>query len=409
MNFTQHYKQVLVLAIGLLFFSCAKDQASTEVENEIQISMLTGTAATGYPIAFAEWKLLDSKGTVFASGITDSLGKYQILFTQKQQLGKYYLVQIVSSDTLYSYAIIDSTALFGDSILAHVNPITDVVVRKLKNSNNPLTVDSIKQVGAIVVQSLFGPQIEWNAFAHDSHYQPALESRPTGYTPSVSDMMLHSMSNTATRLGYNSRSYIDSAINNEIRITEDFNYQMDFASNLALFGIPPEKADPYLMDFNDDIKMHYDRIRDLNGQQPNNDMFFMAMDLSNQSLLRSTSRYQDSLATLAQAHFSLATKLMADQLVIVLKQDQGKSPREYWMIAANTLGQSLTLLNPQSWYSDSLSTQEMLGWVLTKKIIPTLKSTSTIITEEQIEQWTTMAIDSLNTPFKNNPLVPSEY
>jgi len=95
-------KRLFLLGMLYLLFSCTDGrQTSTEVENELQISAVSGIAATGFAMGNAAWQLVDSANQVMAQGFTDSTGHLTSGVSLQATKGEVWLLQVHNgTDTL---------------------------------------------------------------------------------------------------------------------------------------------------------------------------------------------------------------------------------------------------------------------------------------------------------------------
>lgn len=379
-------KRLFLLGMLYLLFSCTDGrQTSTEVENELQISAVSGIAATGFAMGNAAWQLVDSANQVMAQGFTDSTGHLTSGVSLQATKGEVWLLQVHNGiDTLKSLISIDSNYLQMDTLFALVNPLTHSVASLILQDTTPVIPDSIQVKGQRIVMQLFGDIANWKQFANDKGYRAAMDKMPVGYIPNIADMILHSLANQADLYGFSQKRYLDSLLQASILVSDDAAFQYEMASNMALFGLPPEQADELLGKWDPEMKAHYDRLREFeeeNGGEDSvryvGDSLLHAMGLANQTMQRSMAAFRGEEFLQAQRNFSIGVKILADVLFEEMNEDKGNyySPA-YWDTMARGLGFAISSLKPSTWETDSLAILELMTWIVDERIQPAMDSTA---------------------------------
>lgn len=406
------------LIFGILFFLSCSDgrRTSTEVENELQVSAVSGIAATGYAMANAAWQLMDSAQQVMAQGFTDSTGRLFSSVALQVAQGDVWILQVHNGiDTLRALVTMDSIYIQKDSLFALVNPVTHSVAKLLLQDSTPLVADSLQAKGQMIVKQLFGDIVNWNQFANDKNYRAAMEIMPAGYIPNITDMILHSLANQANMYGVNQNKYLDSLYQASVSISNDAAFQYEMASNMALFGLPPEQAGELLDHWDPEVQDHYVRLRQFeyeNGGEDSvryvGDSLLRAMDLANQTMQRSMVAFQGEELLQAQKNFSIGVKILADVLLDEMNGDKGKyySPA-YWDTMAKGLGFAISSLKPSSWASDSLSVLELMTWIVDERIQPAMDSSAVNFSPPDGRVWCQEGIPQISKAFSADPLRPA--
>lgn len=117
------------------------------------------------------------------------------------------LIEVLTPEGDILRAIVDAPEDPAGTITAHVNPITDLVTRRLTEQSTSLeaalgavaeAADLLRQAGDDAVQSLLGPEAQYAAFAADPGFTAADGS---GGVPSVTDTVLDTLGVLAGREG----------------------------------------------------------------------------------------------------------------------------------------------------------------------------------------------------------------
>jgi|GEM_PF-4861424 len=251
-RFPRAYLLSALCVAGLLGCSSPK-QASTEVENEMQVASISGVAATGYAMQRATWEVYSPTGKILAHGTTDSLGAFAgVVDSVLAEDIQPWLVRVAdSTDTVTALFSADTTVGGRDSLFGLVNPVTDFVVRRALGVSArtpragylPPSREQMDSLGNKAVSAIFGTGVTWAQFSHDHGYRPALPEQDSNYAPSPSDALLHSLMTNAERRGITRTQLLDSLYGDDnFQILSDSTYQIDLATAMAVIGVAPDQA-----------------------------------------------------------------------------------------------------------------------------------------------------------------------
>lgn len=254
-----------MLFVASVMNGCTKNQASTEVENELEFAMVDGTAATGWASVYAPWQLTDTGGNLLLQGTTDSagnLGKWlsqeeaseirlPVLLTVEDEAGPMF--SLVTDDVhIRNRGLVRGRRGLeqGDTLFTLINPVTNAIVMRLFDGSDPresfvppsqASLDSVRQ---LVVNQLFGPGFSWREFVSDRGYRPAVPGSGV-YSPSQEDLLIHTLGEVARQNNLTLTQLLDSLV----EISEDegllgAQYQFELSLTLALFSLTDDDNSP---------------------------------------------------------------------------------------------------------------------------------------------------------------------
>lgn len=407
-------------ALALLSCSGEKKNASTEVENEIKLSSIEGIAATGLAMGYATWEVVTASGVRVAQGTTDDFGRFKAnVDTTVLREDLPWLVRVFgASDTLTSLLELEEEQ---DTLFGLVNPITDYVARKLLGpavqdpyaGYRPPDFHTVDSIGQHVVNEVFGNGFIWNDFHGDRHFRPAVLRPETNYIPSSHDMLLHSLGGEASRLGITRDQLLDSLYHDSgFTAMGEKDFRLDLAANMALYGIPPDSAQPQLRSWQESqgiqdttidsyyLKMwEYGHGKEEDGPAGPQDPLSIAMQAANWGMQHAAQTYPEPELTQARNNFNPGMVIISDLLYPIAQS--GASYNRVQRLA-DDLGMVLSALIPLVWNLDSLATKALVQRVLEEYIL--LQPEDTMIHPDAIRaevnaKWQT------NTPaFWANPL-----
>jgi hypothetical protein len=130
--------------------SCSSNQASTEVENQLEIASIEGVVATGYAFSDAKWTIFDQDNQQIQEGLTNKAGEFKanISLSKKDSLLFPLLIQVTKEeDTLYSFVTFEDAfnAESDTSVFILVNPITNAVTDFLLISGRYSESDKVRK------------------------------------------------------------------------------------------------------------------------------------------------------------------------------------------------------------------------------------------------------------------------
>ncbi|TVS14188.1 MAG: hypothetical protein EA417_15555 [Gammaproteobacteria bacterium] len=203
-------RTALLITLALILSACGGSSSSPGVDPDpdpdpVSTASLSGIAATGAPIDGATVEAFDATGAALdlVDAVTGSDGGYSVEIPLAT--GFPVLLRIMASDGTVLTAIANQPpAADGDVVLAHVNPVTDLVAGELlgESVENPselaaalggLDPGEPAASGEAVMQDLFGTAVSFERFASDAEF-----AAKTGDTSgSLADAMLDVLGNRA--------------------------------------------------------------------------------------------------------------------------------------------------------------------------------------------------------------------
>lgn len=412
--------RLFLLACLLGFSGCTDStRSSTEVDNELKVASVTGIAATGLAMVSAPWSLSAENGIIIAEGVTDSLGQFQVAIDSVIDVRTLpWLLQVTDgTDTLYALLALDSLDRQSGSIFGLVNPVTDFVARQLLASLPAAgsafvapSPDSLDARGTLVVSEIFGAGLDWHAFSKDRNYRAAVQNPQNGYVPSQIDLVIHSLSNEALRLSRTRTALMDSLLRSPgTPALDDQSFQLDLASNMVLYGIPPEQARPMLDSLGaGSVYEHYESLwqyhedngGDSTGMNQEGNLA-KALEVSNQAMQMILGTYMGMDMLAASQNYSLASRMIADE--ILPRMNNESRAENFWPRLARSLGFVLGDLTPSSWVSDSMSVRSLLHLVMLNNINAALQSPEEI-PATTVQQWVGEKWSVVSPAFSKSPI-----
>ncbi len=409
--------------LSLVACSSNNKSASTEVENELKVSCVSGVAATGYAMSNAPWEVVTSSGVRIAQGTTDAYGKFSAqLDTVVPAEDLPWLVRVYADgDSLSGFVdAIDSTS---DSLFGLVNPISDFVVRRLLGpaSNNPFAgyqppgKQVRDSVGQATVNGVIGSGFDWSEFNSDRSYRPALKSYVNGYVPSASDMIVHSLGGEANRLGITRTHLLDTLFQDTGFVAmNEKGFRLDVAANMALFGIPPDSAKPKLESWQKSqgiedgaADAYYMQMwdyghgsKDTTGMGGPQDPLTMSMQAANMAMQRTSQTYADPEWTDALNNFNPGMVIISD---LVYPLAANGMPAQRVQQIADNVGMVLSALRPIVWSTDSLAVKSLAKDILDSFILvqpDSVRIQADTLRYEVFVRWKAVS----DPAFKENPL-----
>lgn len=147
--------QILVMAAAVSLASCGGSSKDPNVDppsvvQPVENITLKGTVAIGDPLKNTQVFIQDNSGNQTET-ITDDNGKFSIAVPQ---LKSPYLLKVIAlgNRNLFSYAVNDGTIAANSSMVANINPLTDLVTRNLFRSDG-YDVDTVFSTGAGLASS----------------------------------------------------------------------------------------------------------------------------------------------------------------------------------------------------------------------------------------------------------------
>lgn len=204
---------------ALLFAGCSTSNDDLNASGESLT--VEGIAATGWAITGATITITDAEGEVLFTGTTDALGAY--LAEVDQASIDLPLSVVVTKDTLHFEAIIPALPGSDSALVAHINPVTDVVAKALRTHAgglkglSPETCDSLQQLR---MSELFGDGVRYESFAHRKDYVAAVREKPE-VVPSTEDMILHTLAERAQAAGVDLDSFLTQQVQEHARLLQD--------------------------------------------------------------------------------------------------------------------------------------------------------------------------------------------
>lgn len=204
---------------ALLFAGCSTSNDDLNASGESLT--VEGIAATGWAITGATITITDAEGEVLFTGTTDALGAY--LADIDQASIDLPLSVVVTKDTLHFEAIIPALPGSDSALVAHINPVTDVVAKALRTHAgglkglSPETCDSLQQLR---MSELFGDGVRYESFAHRKDYVAAVREKPE-VVPSTEDMILHTLAERAQAAGVDLDSFLTQQVQEHARLLQD--------------------------------------------------------------------------------------------------------------------------------------------------------------------------------------------
>jgi hypothetical protein len=249
MTLLQHSKYLyLAISLSIFVLNCGSgNQAATEVENEITLAKINGTAATGAAIADGKIELLNTALATIAHTYSDSQGNYTIHAEYNADTNTPFAVRVVygtnSLDTLFSlipYPEHSDTVVSHLNRRIHINPLTNHLAMRLRNMHSQSARQPISQAdweagGEQLLQDLFGDNIPWATFANDSAFRAWV---PGGQQkPSPSDALLHALGDQLRAKNISLDSLWRQQQNNPTPLLQDSSFNDIFMTKLLIMNV----------------------------------------------------------------------------------------------------------------------------------------------------------------------------
>jgi hypothetical protein len=221
------------LLLSFLVLSCSSNQASTEVENQIEIASIEGVVATGYAFSDAKWTIFDQEERVIEEGSTNAAGEFKasVSLSKNDSLLFPLLIQVTKEeDTLYSFVSFqDVFNLENDSsVFILVNPMTNVVTHYLLSQEDFSETNKVREE---FNRQIFN-QLDYKSLWFSSEYKAAIKG-DINVKPSYHDVLIHSLGEVAHRSKIPFSLLLDSIIITK----EQLDYSNELAFTLARFGL----------------------------------------------------------------------------------------------------------------------------------------------------------------------------
>ncbi len=144
---------------ALALLACSDRTASTEVENELTMGVVVGSAEDTAPLTHARWRLLDG-ATMLDSGTTDSAGAFSATFRSSTKLLALHIETL--GDTVL--------ALFPDSVSRDtqrvgINLVTDAVARRWNTNRD---ASNFQAFSDSLTRIIVGGSLRYEDLAHPS-------------------------------------------------------------------------------------------------------------------------------------------------------------------------------------------------------------------------------------------------
>lgn len=220
------------LLLSFLVLSCSSNQASTEVENQIEIASIEGVVATGYAFSDAKWTIFDQDNQQIQEGLTNKAGEFKanISLSKKDSLLFPLLIQVTKEeDTLYSFVTFEDAfnAESDTSVFILVNPITNAVTDFLLISGRYSESDKVRKE----FNKLIFDELDYKSLWFSSEYKAAIKG-DISVKPSYHDVLIHSLGEVAHR----SKTPFSLLLDTIIITKESIDYSNELAFTVARFG-----------------------------------------------------------------------------------------------------------------------------------------------------------------------------
>lgn len=260
LNFIIKFCMLLPLAF---FASCGTNQASTEVENQMQLASVKGVAATGFALSFTKWILTDSFGELIRDGYTDSAGRFNANLKKNNNdttladttyvdsiAFPLILKVILGEDTLYSLVTTkDNVTDKSGELFALVNPVTSTVTKQLLLASD---FSALEAARTEFMEQLFN-KINYKALWSSPDYAAAIEGNPD-VQPSYHDVLIHVVGEVAHHLGVSTTHLLDSLFTQK----KSLHFENELAFTMARFGIAGNNYDTVFTELGyDNAKKQY--------------------------------------------------------------------------------------------------------------------------------------------------------
>jgi len=166
---------------------------------------LSGVAAIGAALDGAAVSVSGPEGVLLnvETLLTDGNGRYSISLDADQAFP--VLIEVLTPEGATLRAIVEASEEPGPAVTAHINPITDLVARRLtaRFASIQATLEAaagapelVRRAGDDAVQSLLGPEAQYARFATDADFIAAGRGSEV---PSVTDTVLDTLGAAAAR------------------------------------------------------------------------------------------------------------------------------------------------------------------------------------------------------------------
>ena len=217
---------------SFFLLSCSSNQASTEVENQLEIASIEGVVATGYAFSDAKWTIFDQDNQQIQEGLTNKAGEFKanISLSKKDSLLFPLLIQVTKEeDTLYSFVTFEDAfnAESDTSVFILVNPITNAVTDFLLISGRYSESDKVRKE----FNKLIFDELDYKSLWFSSEYKAAIKG-DISVKPSYHDVLIHSLGEVAHR----SKTPFSLLLDTIIITKESIDYSNELAFTVARFG-----------------------------------------------------------------------------------------------------------------------------------------------------------------------------
>lgn len=232
-------KPFFIFLLLFLLISCTTNQASTEVENQLELASIEGVVATGYALPEAEWVILDQKDSVIQKGSTSAAGEFKaaVSLNIKDSLLFPLIIKVTKEDeSLYSFVTFEDAFYVNkdSSVFILVNPMTSAVTKYLLNQKDFSEANKVRED---FNAQLFN-QLDYNALWFSSDYKAAIKG-DINVKPSYHDVLIHSIGEVAHRSKESLSFLLDTLLYTEAQL----DYSNELAFTLACFGVAEENLD----------------------------------------------------------------------------------------------------------------------------------------------------------------------
>jgi len=228
---------IAISALALFFGACSSDKNGSEANAEIL--PVEGIAATGYALANASVSITDANGEVLFTGTTDALGAY-LGELDRASIDLPLIIQVTKGDTTYEHVVPELPATVDSALVAHANPITDMVARAIRETQTnmeKLTAQFCDSVAQVRIQAMLGEGAQYGAFANHKGYVAAVRG-DSSVIPSSTDMILHTLGERAAGEGMELGEYLREQVRTQARLlTGDAEFQAELTVQMQKFGM----------------------------------------------------------------------------------------------------------------------------------------------------------------------------
>jgi hypothetical protein len=222
--------------------SCSQSNtASTEVENEIQVSQISGTVATGAAMAKASLQFFDAELNVVGEVQADELGEYEIDPRTYSDLP--FLIKAISQDNYDTLLTLVVLSEDDSSLIIHINPLTNRLSLELMAEFGRVRPNRVlwESRGDQMLGQLYGGQVPFSLYSNQPQFNAWVPGsiRP----PSPQDILLHTLGDFARLKGISPDSLIiELQSSNGLPLLEQSEFQEQMVSKLITMGVDSAEA-----------------------------------------------------------------------------------------------------------------------------------------------------------------------